>query len=68
MEKSYKYNLYLKYNLQKYLHALQSQIHSKQKCLTDIYFEFIHSYLNYANIAWASTNHTKVKTKYTTNV
>ena len=26
-----------------------------QKCLKSIYFSFIHCYLNYANIAWAST-------------
>ena len=29
------------------------------KCLRSIYFFFIHSYINYANIAWASTNKTK---------
>ena len=28
--------------------------------LKQIYFSFIHSYLNYANIAWASTNKTKL--------
>ena len=27
-----------------------------------IYFSYIHSYLNYANIAWASTYFTKLKT------
>ena len=32
-----------------------------QKCLKNIYFSFIHSYLNYANIAWASTNRTKLR-------
>ena len=31
-----------------------------QKCLKYIYFSFIHSYLNYANITWASTNKTKL--------
>ena len=31
------------------------------KCLRSIYFSFIHSYINYANIAWASTNKTKLK-------
>ena len=35
-----------------------------QKCLKHIYFAFIHSYINYANIAWASTNHTKLKKLY----
>ena len=28
------------------------------KCLRSIYFSFIHSYINYANIVWASTNET----------
>ena len=31
------------------------------KGLRSIYFSFIHSYKNYANIAWASTNKTKLK-------
>ena len=31
------------------------------KCLRSIYFSFIHSYTNYANIACASTNKTKLK-------
>ena len=29
--------------------------------LESIYLSYIHSYLNYANIAWASTNPTKLK-------
>ena len=29
--------------------------------LRTIYFSYIHSYLNYANIAWASTYATKLK-------
>ena len=29
--------------------------------LKSIYFSYIHSYLNYANIAWASNNPTKLK-------
>ena len=29
--------------------------------LKTIYFTYIHSYLNYANIAWAKTNVTKTK-------
>ena len=32
-----------------------------QKCLKSIYFSFIPSYINYSNIAWASTNQTKLK-------
>ena len=35
-----------------------------QKCLKSIYFSFIHSYINHANIVWASTNHTKLKKLY----
>ena len=31
------------------------------KCLRSIYFSFIHSSINYANIAWASTNKTNLK-------
>ena len=31
------------------------------KCLRSIYFWFIHPYINYANIAWASINKTKLK-------
>ena len=31
------------------------------KCLRSIYFSFTHSYINYANIAQASTNKTKPK-------
>ena len=31
------------------------------KCLRNIYFSFIHSYINYVNITWASTNKTKLK-------
>ena len=30
-----------------------------QNCLINIYYSFIHCYLNYANISWCSTNHTK---------
>ena len=31
------------------------------KCLQSIYFSSIHPYINYANIAWASTNKTNLK-------
>ena len=30
-------------------------------CLKQIYFTYIHAYLNHANIAWASTHKTKLK-------
>lgn len=32
-----------------------------KKCLINIYYSYIHSYLNYGNIAWASTYVTKLK-------
>ena len=35
-----------------------------EKCLKHIYFAFIHSYLHYGNIAWASTNRYKLKKLY----
>ena len=36
-----------------------------KKCLKDIYYAFIHSYLNYANIiSWASTNPNKLNKLY----
>ena len=31
------------------------------KCLRSICFSFIHSYINYANIAWANTNKTNLE-------
>ena len=31
------------------------------KCLWSIYLSFLHSYINYANVAWARTNKTKLK-------
>ena len=34
------------------------------KYLKSIYFAYIHSYLNYVNIAWGSTYKTKLKTIY----
>ena len=34
----------------------------EEKSLKSIYFAYIHSYLNYANIVWATTNRTKLKT------
>ena len=34
----------------------------EEKSLKSIYFAYIHSYLDYANIAWASTCRTKLKT------
>jgi hypothetical protein len=34
------------------------------KSLKSLYFSFIHSYLTYGNIVWASTNYTKLKKLY----
>ena len=34
--------------------------------LKTIYFSYIHSYLSYANITWASTYATKLKKKFAT--
>ena len=36
---------------------------SKQ-CLKQLYFSFIHSYVNYANIAWTSTSKSKLERLY----
>ena len=33
-----------------------------KECMKQLYFSFVHSYLNYGNIAWASTNKTKLET------
>lgn len=35
-----------------------------KKLLTQLYFSFIHSYLNYGNIAWASTHKSKLSVLY----
>ena len=35
-----------------------------RKCWQDIYYAFIHTHLNYANITWASTNPNKLNKKY----
>ena len=35
-----------------------------KKLLTQLYYSFIHSYLNYANIAWSSTHKTKLETLF----
>ena len=33
-----------------------------EECTKQLYFSFIHSYLNYGSITWSSTNKTKLKT------
>ena len=37
----------------------KARIYLNPKCLKHIYFSFIHSYLNYANITWGSSPRTK---------
>ena len=37
-----------------------------KNCLKNIYFSFIHTYINYGNVAWGSTSHTKLKKIFTT--
>ena len=39
----------------------QGKHYHDDKCLKQIYFAYIHAYLNYATIAWASTHKTKLK-------
>ena len=34
------------------------------QCLKQLYFSFVHSYLTYCNIAWGSTNSTKLRKLY----
>ena len=40
---------------------IKTSVHLNKKCLTQIYFSLFHSYINYGNIAWASTTPTKLK-------
>ena len=35
-----------------------------KQCLKQLYFSFIYSYVNYANIAWASTSKSKLERLY----
>ena len=39
----------------------QGKHYLSDNCLKQIYFAYINAYLNYANIAWASTHKTKLK-------
>ena len=38
--------------------------HLNRHCLKKIYFSFIHCYINYSNIAWASTHKSKLMNLY----
>ena len=40
----------------------------RKRFMKQLYFSFIHSYLNYANIAWASTNKSNSKALKTINL
>ena len=42
----------------------RAKFHLNKYCLKQIYFSFIHSYINYANIAWASTHKSKLMRLY----
>ena len=50
---------------EKHIHTVETKLAKKywtfEKSLKNIYFAHIYSYLNYANIAWASTYKTKLK-------
>ena len=39
----------------------QGKHYLDDNCLKQIYFAYIHAYINYANIAWASTHKPKLK-------
>ena len=39
----------------------QEKLYLDDNCLKQIYFAYIYAYINYANIAWASTHKTKLK-------
>ena len=56
MERSYMHN---RRKIAKNLGLLYG---AKQESLIIIYFSYIHSYLHYANVAWASTYYRKLKT------
>ena len=36
----------------------------RKKCLKQLYFSFIHNYVNYANTVWASTSKSKLEGSY----
>ena len=42
----------------------KSRVVLSKQCLKQLYFSFIHSYVNYANIAWASTSKSKLERPY----
>ena len=39
----------------------KGSLHLNNKCLSMVYFSFIHSYINYNNTVWASTFQTKLE-------
>ena len=42
-------------------HFYQRKHYLVENCLRQIYFAYIHAYLDYANIAWASTHKSELK-------
>ena len=41
--------------------VIENKVSKNSTALKNLYFSFIHSYLNYGNIVWASTSRTKLK-------
>lgn len=39
----------------------KAKVFLNKKCLKELYFSFVHTYINYANITWGSTTRTKLK-------
>ena len=60
MIRSYTYNR--KENSKKSWFTLSRKTVTKCGISKIIYFSYIHSYLNYTNVAWDSTYYTKLKT------
>ena len=52
----------MKVNYQKYWFIMSCKEFLDETSLKTIYLSYINSFLNYANIAWASTHFTKLKT------
>ena len=63
MEKSYK--SYREQNIKKPRYLTSGQIFVKPEIQEKVYFSFIHSQINYGNIAWGSTYKTKLKKIFT---
>ena len=67
LEKQFNWNLMLRYTVKLTLNKYFMKYPERKisHCILpfkSIYFSYIHTYLNYANIAWASTQKTILKT------